>query len=246
MTPRAFCESDLADIAVKLAVLPFQAGDLADAITVPARQRRAIRVPFGPRLIIDADADALLRLLVEVAVSWHQRVAEARDLYPVDLDSARRRALTAPVGVVSRSATVLREHLDVLLGLPPARMSRPSPLIDPMPDGYMPDRYVTTGARELADLDGVWAGNEIIRVHYLAREATGIADAQPERLKGVPCRRQTCEAFALRRAPAPQRHENIEYWSRCDRCGDSMTEPEYRQWVRRYAIWCDTGEFPVE
>ena len=246
LTPRAFCEADRTDIAAKLKDLPFLSVALTLALRTPAKGTVLIRVPFGPRLPIRVDVDALLRLTVEVTASWHARVAQVARLTHVDVGYARSVALAQGPVLVDRSSKVLAGHLTTLFGLPAERMPRPAPIVPVLPGAELPDTITTTGVFEWHDLDGAWAGNELVRLHHLASAAVGVNEPKPERLPGVPCRQRRCDAFTLRRAPMPQRPEDTVYWSECYVCGDMMTEPEYRQWTKRYAIYASTGEFPVE
>jgi hypothetical protein len=247
LTPRAFCETDARDIAAKLGELPFLALWLAKSLGEPQKGTVLLRVPFGPSIPIRVDVDALLRLLVEVVVSWHSRVAQVKQLTPVDLAYARAKALTEGPVLADRSAHVLDGHLSVLFNLGPAKMPRPAPILNVLPGAPELSFEITTnGAYETTQLDGVWAGNEIIRIHHLAKAAVGDVDPKPERLPGVPCRRRSCDAFTLRRAPLPSRPDDPVYWSQCDKCRDVMTEDEYRSWTRRYAIYANSGVFPVE
>jgi hypothetical protein len=245
-TARVFCDSCERDVSYKLGELPGLALLLAVSIGIPAQGSVAIRVPFGPKLPIRADVDALLRLAVDVAVSWQGRVAAAERLTPVDIAYARSVALTRGPLLVRRAVQVLEGRIPALLALGPARMSRPAPIVPVLPGTELPDTITTTGAFESHDLDGAWAGNEIIRVHHLARAAVGVADPKPARLPGVPCRRRSCDAFTLRRAPLPDKPEDTAYWSECDVCGDLMTDAEYRSWTKRYAIYASSGVLPDE
>lgn len=246
MTPRAFCESDRNEVDAKLPELPELWAWLAASIGDPAKSTMALRVPFGPSVPIRVDVDALMRLIVDVLVSWHGRVAEVKQLTPPDLGYARAVALTKGWMFARNSALTLERHLSVLLSLDYAKMSRPAPIINVMPGTDLPDTITTNGAYETHELDGAWAGNEILRVHHLCRQAVGATEPKPERLAGVPCRRRSCDAFTLRRAVMPEKPDETVFWSQCDRCGDLMTEVEYRSWTKRYAIYASTGEFPVE
>ena len=246
MTPRAFCEADDTDIAAKLPDLPKLCIWLMLSLREQAKGTVAIRVPFGPSVPIRIDVDALLRLTVEVLVSWHGRVAEVAGLTVPDLAYTRTVALTRGYLVARRSAKVLEGHLTTLLGLDPKPMQRPAPTMNPLPGIDLPDTITTNGAYETHDLDGAWAGNEVIRLHHLCRAVVGDTDPKPERLVGVPCKQRSCDAFTLRRAPMPEKPDDTVYWSQCDACGDVMTEDEYKRWTRRYAIYANSGILPDE
>lgn len=109
---------------------------------------------------------------------------------PNAIHARRRRRLTK----------VPAPHLSVLFSLSPAKVPRPAPIINVLPGAPdLPFEITTNGAYETIELDGAWAGNEIIGIHHLAKATVGDMDPKPERLPGVPCRRRSCDAFTLRR-----------------------------------------------
>ncbi len=243
---RVFCDRDERAVDAALAQLPALTLLLVDALGHPQRGTVKIRVPFGPALPIRVDVDALVRLIVDAVTSWHARIAGAARLTVPDREQARLKALRLGPAIVHDSVPVLRGHLDTVLGLPAERMSRPAPILNVLPGGVLPDAVTTTGAFEWAPLDGVWAGSEFLRLAELAERAAGTDAPRPERLVGVPCRNVNCDAYALVRAPLPRTPDGVVYWSECSRCGDLMTEVEYRGWTRRYAAYCETGVLAVQ
>ncbi len=229
--PRAFCDRDRARIETALAGLPRLYACLGAEIGTPAQGSTPVRSPFGPRLPLRADIDAIMRLAEEVLVSWHERVAAvARLSFP--------EGRVRPGVAVSRAVQVLSPRLDALLALGPEPMRRAVSLdaLAQLPEDA-PGVVRSVYAAVHADLSGADAGLEILRVHRLARAALGETKARPEELLGVPCRNEECDMLALRRAELPSDPAAPAWWSECSACGDRMTEEEYRDWVRRYARW---------
>lgn len=231
--PRAFCDRDRGHVAASLAELPEQYVRLTAEMGSPSSRGAAIRVPFGPRLPLRADIDALTRLIAESLVSWHERVADvARLSFP---ESMRRDSWA-----VGRAAGVLSAHLDAMLALPAQPMSRAWDLRDL---GHLPAGASgvirSVFADVTIDLSGADAGLEILRVRYLARAVLGETRARPEELIGVPCRdpEGDCGWRTLVRAELPSREDEPVWWSVCSRCGDKMTETEYREWVALCAAY---------
>ena len=231
--PRSFCDRDRGHIARCLEELPEQYVRLTAEMGSPSARGTAIRVPFGPRVPLRADIDALVRLIAESLVSWHERVADvARLSFP---ESMRRDSWA-----VGRAAGVLAAHLDAMLGLPAMPMSRAWDLrdLDRLPDGAS-GVIRSVFADVTIDLSGADAGLEILRVRYLARAVLGETRARPEELIGVPCRdpQGDCGWRTLVRAELPSREDEPVWWSACTRCGDKMTETEYREWVALCAAY---------
>lgn len=83
--------------------------------------------------------------------------------------------------------------------------------------------------------DGKAAGAEILDLHYRARRLTGHTPAQKETFDGVPCRRLSCEEFALERAAPPSDPSVPAMHSRCSACGDEMDKKEFDQQAKRWA-----------
>jgi hypothetical protein len=180
------------------------------------------------------DVDELMRLLVDVACSWHERVATARKLAPPDTRRTRARQLTAGAGTLLDDAVpVLSAHLRDLLALPPGPVTRPWPSLLAV---VVPDAIVlgVTGSEAVLELRGADAGNEVMRLEYAGRAVLGETDPAAERLLGVECRR-ACPGRALYRPPPPQHDGDPEYASECSSCGDLMSVAEYRQWTQRNA-----------
>ena len=86
------------------------------------------RSPFGPSVPIRTDIDELMRLIVDCALSWHERIAAVAGLSAPDTDSWHRRALGpyAP-RLLAASVAVLTApgRVSALIALGPEPMLRP-------------------------------------------------------------------------------------------------------------------------
>ena len=235
--PRSFCDRDRGHIARCLEELPEQYVRLVIELGSPSSRGAAIRVPFGPRLPVRVDIDALTRLMGESLISWHERVA---DVARLDFPSSRLSRMRRESRAIHRAQQVLSAHLDAMLALPPLPMSRAWDLrdLDRLPDGAT-GVIRSVFADITLDLSGADAGNEILRIRYLARAVLGETRAKPEELIGVPCRdpQGDCGWRTLVRAELPSREDEPVWWSECARCGDRMTEPDYREWVALCAAY---------
>lgn len=244
---QAFCSGDDAAIGHALAGMPGQYVYLLAEIGNPAREGQLIRVPFGPRVPLRLDIDTLARFMREVLSCWEERVATVLSLSVRDTDlSRKRRGLVA----VRDSAKTLALNQSVLLALQPEPVSRDMDLMEMrrIEEGKLWS-YLLGGtlhvakdagmAGIVASLDGADAGNEILALQYLGRAVLGETRPRPEKLIGVPCRDPGggCGWRALVRADLPSREDDPAWWSRCTRCGDRMTETEYREWTALCAAY---------
>ena len=242
---QAFCPGDEAAIARALDGMPLQYACLLAEIGNPARDGQLIRMPFGPRVPLRLDIDTLARFMREVLSCWEERVAAVVPLSVRDTDlSRKRRGLVA----VHASAKTLAAHLSVLLALQPEPVSRDMDLMEArrIEEGklwsYLLDGTVHVArdagmAGIVVRLDGADAGTEILSLEYLARAVLGETRPQPERMIGVACRADDCGWRTLVRADLPSRDDEPAWWSRCTRCGDRMTETEYREWTALCAAY---------
>ena len=242
---QAFCPGDEAAITRALDGMPLQYACLLAEIGNPAREGQMIRMPFGPRVPLRLDIDTLARFMREVLACWEERVRAAARLSELDTHSSRlRRGLVA----VHASAVLLAAHQSVLLALQPEPVSRDMDLMEVrrIEEGklwsYLLDGtvHVTRDAGMagiVACLDGADAGAEILALEYLARSVLGETRPQPEKMIGVACRADDCGWRTLVRAELPSREDEPVWWSRCTRCGDRMTETEYREWTALCAAY---------
>ena len=152
------------------------------------------------------------------------------------------------------AAAVLHRNVDALLALEPAWMIRYAPA------GRLRDNQLTAmqavhrldywderrsaipdiEVRIYDELDGARAGLEILHLHHVCRRILGEIDRKPDNLPGVACYR--CQHKALRRADPPLRANDPVYYSRCKVCDHQLTEPEYRDHVKRLAALVGGGK----
>jgi hypothetical protein len=233
-----FCPKDRRMLETDLEQMPAQFVHLAAEIGSPVRNGQMIRMPFGPRVLIRLDVDALMRAVEESLSSWHERVADAGSLsYPLTADSRLQRQMVA----VRNAGRVLVNRVDALLALQAQPMERTCQVTTERD----PKGRSTEDVRENEPLDGLDAGMEIFTLRYLCRAVLGETKARPEELAGVPCCREECDKLALRRAELPSDPKAPVWWSECSVCGDRLTEEEYRDWTVRYARWAEGKTVPV-
>jgi hypothetical protein len=235
--PRAFCAADRGKVAAALAELPRLYVSLSAELGSPSQASTITRSPFGPRLPLRGDIEAIMALFTEVLVSWHVRVADVARLSAPPERDEEHRPVARDGWYVGRAVAVLTPRLDALLALEPGPVRRAvsHALLADLGDidGHVRSVY----AAILPDLSGADAGLEILRLHRVARSVLGETRPRPVELLGVPCRDPDCDMLALRRAELPSDPAEPAWWSECTQCGDRMDEEEYRDWTRRYARW---------
>jgi hypothetical protein len=248
LTYRPFCDGDRDDVVTALVAFPGQYRQLlADLHDI----RSTGQVPgaaFGSRLPLYGDIDAAARRIHLVVTSWEARIREVPRIDSADVDDDGQAAAEDPsVRQVRVAATVLHRNVDALLALEPAWMIRYAPA------GRLRDNQLTAmqavhrldywderrsampdlEVRIYDELDGARAGLEILHLHHVCRRILGEIDRKPDNLPGVACYR--CQHKALRRADPPLRDNDPLYYSRCKVCDHQLTEPEYRDHVKRLA-----------
>jgi hypothetical protein len=214
-----------------LTELPAQYAHLAAELGNPSGRVSSIRVPFGPRVPLRVDVEALMRLITESLTSWHERVAAAASLtFPAEY---RRDGYA-----VQRAADVMSARTAALLALPPGPMTRAVDIRDltAFPEDT-PGVVHAAFAEVVLDMDGGDAGLEILSLRHLCRAVLGETRARPQELTGVPCRADGCGLRALVRAEPPSDASDPGCWSECMVCGDRMAEGEYREWVALCAAY---------
>lgn len=233
-TPRAFCDPCAAGVSHAIDGLPAAWAMLRLWGLEPGASGGRVRSPAGPRLPVAAAADALMRAIPEVILSWEERVHDVAGLSDLDRHRHRRQVLRSgelpgdPEAVrrflvpLRASARLLREYRSTLLSLEPAAMGRPAG------DGV-----------EFVDLDGTDAGHEFLRLRHQARAHVGLVTGRPDYFEGVPCKQ--CGAMGLERAPLPSRPGDEAMWSRCGKCSALMTEAQYGAWADWYAGWAKSA-----
>ena len=235
--PRAFCAKDRDHIERSLEELPEQYLRLHLELGKPSMRGASIRVPFGPRVPIRVDVEALMSLMAESLVSWHERVA---DVARLDFPSNRMSRMRREAKAVGRAALVLSAHLDAMLALPPSPMSRAWDLraLDSLPEGAT-GVVRSVFADVTVDLSGADAGLEVLHVRYLARALLGETRQKPEELVGVPCRDPDGYMRVADGVPGgtavtggrPRVLDGVRAVRR------RMTESDYREWVALCAAY---------
>jgi hypothetical protein len=245
LTYRAFCETDRAEIVSALAVFPRQYDQLqADLHDI----RSSGQVPgaaFGSRLPPYGDVDAAARRLHLVLTSWEDRI---REVPRIDAPPSAGIITPATPGEHVRvAAAVLHRNVDAMLALEPAWMIRYAPAgrvrdhqLTAMPAEHALDYWderrstlVDVELRIYDELDGPRGGLEVLHLQYVCRRILGEIAHQPERLPGVACYR--CGHKALRGADPPETDDDVLYYSTCRVCEHQLTEPAYRDHVKRLA-----------
>jgi hypothetical protein len=237
-----FCSVDQSLITEKARLLPAAYERLAAQIGAPARRGKAVRVPPGSRVLLNADTDALLRLIADITAGW-----AARTRHIPGLQLARHEHAHGTPEAVAADCAVLAKHTVPLLALPPAPMTRvftwpAGSLMPPDVDARIGGLDAVHGGdgwvKAWTALSGEDAGTEILDLHSRAVRLLGETPAPPELLDGIPCR--SCEAMsslALLEKPPPDPEQPAPAFCRCAECRDEMTRKEYDDWVRQYAAW---------
>ena len=241
---RAFCDTDRDLIGRCLALFPSLHERLSAWVGDFLTAEVLVRAPFGPSVLIRVDIDGLMRHLVEVACSWHERVAAVAGLAPPDTQQTRARELGMRSGqLLAPACEVIGAHLDALLALEPEPMVRPRVS---WLSSVVPDAAVQGAWRDCLSvvLGGAEAGNEVLRLDYLGRASLLETEPAPVRLLGVPCR--SCDRRTLRRAAPPQHEGDPEWHSECFMCRDLLSYEEYAQWVKRNAAYYVTHVTPAQ
>lgn len=206
---------------------------------------RAARAPADPRAGIDprARASAALHATCPVCATPVRPGADELALWQGwSAHADCKDWLTAPRCPrpdFGKTCQVLAAHLSVLLSLEPDVMTRPArTLAALLACGEDPDSYRTArGGQWTSYAGGATAGNEFLRLDYLARACMGLPRAPVTRLLGVECANEMCSQRALRLADPPQHDGDRAYYSQCMACRHLMTDDEYALWTDRQWRW---------
>ena len=234
-TPRAYCEKCWAHITECLEALPSASGRLGDELGEQSRRGETIRIPFGPRLPLRENVDALMRLMAVLLCGWEARVRAQARLVQRD---PRKAVHTADS--VRHAVGTLVDQRNVFLALQPGWMTRTFPRTPEMEAEFAEADLVRQGADHFTVLVQVGAedaGRDVLRLHYRAQAILGECGQQAETLDGVPCRK--CEDMALERAEPPSDPALPAMWSQCASCRDTMSHEDYIAWAAMYAKWAD-------
>lgn len=231
--PRAFCDTDELIIGKALRDFPATWRRLWPHLLTHLTAEVSVRVPFGPSVPIRTDADAILRALVDCALTWHERVAAVDPTLsaPGGAEGTkgwRELALGrhAPL-LLQDSARRLGERVTVLLALEPEVMMRPL-IVGALGCGTPVAAY---GDCLMLEAGGESAGGEILRLDFLARAAMGETNPDLDSILGVQC--EQCGRKALRRALPPMHEGETAYLASCDDCHALYTDQEFDLWTAR-------------
>ena len=231
ITPRAYCDGCQDHIASCLADFPGLYVRLALEIAQPRQAETLIKVPFGPSLPLSESIDAHMRLITETLCSWEDRIRDVASLSDLGAKGERPQDKGSDL---ERSLSVIEPRVTVLLSLGPQDMIR-----FVRPDLAPDDAAVLAShggmLKVITPLAGQDAGAEILHMHYLARRLLLETNPPQPLLPDFRCR--VCEQKLLRKA-APPWHEDGEWFkSRCDNCGDEMTDEDYKQNALRWIAY---------
>jgi hypothetical protein len=245
-TWQAFCSADQSLITEKANLLPAAYVRLAAQIGQPARRGKAVRVPPGSRVLLNADIDALLRLIADGTAAWAARTRAIPGLQLARPDHAH----ASPEAVAADCAVIVK-HTGPMLALPPGPMTRiwTWPPGSPMPPDV--DKQTDVAALDAVHGGDGWvkawttrsgedAGTEILDLHSRAVRLLGETPAPVTLLDGIPCR--SCEAMSsltVLEQPQQEPGEGPPPFCRCVECRDEMDRHEYDAWVRQYAAWVE-------
>lgn len=193
-TYRAYCDLDATKIRSCLEDLPRRYIELTTRLgdkAAPDGLRVSGGGKFAPPIPINTGVEAFQRQIVEVVVSWEERVRDAANL--IDISGNRRGGIA-----VKTACAVLAVHVHVLLALPADSMYRTCDLsrAEHVPDTA--EGYVHADGEWIHyndDLSGVEAGVEILNLHHRCMARLG-RTPQHHDLR-TPC--WECEMSRLRR-----------------------------------------------
>lgn len=195
-TYTAYCVADRSRIVNCLNDVPRRYRELGERIGDAGQTQAAgVRVSGGgatsARLPINLGVDAFQRYILEVLESWEERVRIAARLSDVD---GNRRSYMA----VKAASGILSAHVDVLLSLPAETMARSKDLahVGELSEGVTGVVHPYAGWVSLNDdLDGIAAGEEILRLHYRCLARLGLTPRHHDLLTAC----WDCELPRLRR-----------------------------------------------
>lgn len=251
-TPRPFCEACAGFVGECLAELPPAYRRLARALGQRPVTGNAVRVPFGPRLPLRENVDALMRQMAAALCSWEARTRAAASWNPRDpsLGVHTPEAITEAV-------RVLRENMSVLMALQPSQMIH----VVPMQPGKAGTRGQPFGeiAADIEELYGEHemvrrgedfltvlirlgaqdAGHVILRLRARCLAQLGENKPQAEMFDGIPCR-QCGDMGTLERAEPPSDPAKPAMHSRCVSCDHKMPLKDFQRWAAWYGGWADS------
>jgi len=231
-----FCMSDRNAIARALSGLPEQWVRVWQELPVKAAAGEHVTMSRTAPVPLSMAADALLREVSAVLISWDEAVRLAAGLTLPDTQLARQRR-DGPV--IAATVRTLTAHLDRLLALPLGPMSRSYELhdLEKIPEGTYGRTNTIGGYAEVTvDLSGADAGDEILNLAYRCRAFLG--ETRMREALDAPCPDPTCDGYTLERV------QGSDYAAECRACGRLMSTLEYGQWVRLFAATVRTADLP--
>lgn len=253
LTYRPFCSHCERYLGECIAALPAGYRDLERELGQVSRTGRSVRVPFGPRLPLREEIDALMRLTAIILCAWEARVSATAKLTRRDprapIHSAR--AVAGAAGTLSGNLTTLTslepKWMSRVINLPPARRGgvaaisdkETGELIEALRE-FADDDLVRHGVDSITvgtKLGGEAAGLEIFRLYHRARSVLGEVGNRPDTLDGIPCK--ACDDMALERAEPPSDPSLPAMYSQCASCRHQMNHEDFLAWAAMYAKWAD-------
>ena len=191
-----------------------------------------VKIPFGPSVPLSEAIDAQMRAMTETLFSWEERCRADHSLSDLGPHTTEPQD---DLSDLERSVSILFPHrMNMLLGFAPQEMMRAC-WSGAVPEGadILADDGVT--ARVIVKLGGEQAGQEILHLHYMARRLLLETSPPMPLLPDFRCR--VCEKKLLRKAAPPWHEDGEWYKSRCDGCGDEMSEEDYKQNALRWIAY---------
>ena len=237
LSPRPFCGGCTGHIRQCLDGpgdgLPKLYARLAREIGEERHAEVLIRLPFGPSVPLNEAIDAHMRAMTETMASWEERIRAVDSLSGLPRPDCPQ----DDAADLERSVAIIEPRLSALLSLAPQEMIRflpPWAIAEQDQDTEIlgGDSYAV---RVVIRLGGRHAGEEIMHLHYVARRLLLETSPPQPLLPDFRCR--ACEQKLLRKAAPPWHEDGTWFKSRCDACGDEMTEDEYKQNALRWIAW---------
>ena len=254
LTPRAYCDMCTGHIRECVLGLPRSWHLLAAGIGERPRAGQNSRSPFGPKLPLRENVDALMRLTAVILCGWEARVRVTARLTLRDT-----LASVHTIGSVKGAAETLDRNLGVLLALQPGWMTRTINLQRGPALGPTTSRWVTrvgqppviadkaTGElidqlRDLAGAEivrlgvdhvtlmtqagGEDAGAEILRLHYRSLAILGEVGQRADTLDGVPSASRV-RTWRLSAPSRPRIPHLPAMYSQCASCRAQMSREDF-------------------
>ncbi len=231
-----FCRSDRDMIARTLTGIPEMWVRVHQELSVKAAGTEWVSGSRTALVPPNMAADALMREVIAVLVSWEERVRQAAGLTLPDTQLARRRRDSV---AVTSAVRTLSAHLDRLVALPAEPMSRAFELhnLDRIPEGaYGRTNTIAGYADVTVDLSGADAGEEILGLSRRCKAFLG--ETRMKEALDAPCPDPSCDGYTLERV------QGSNYDAECKACGRLLSATEYKQWVRLFVATVRTADLP--